>query len=239
MRCDPTRGAEADRADGIDMETNDSIRKRRTLKVLADPTRPFAECDGEMDGTLRELMETAGHAPFHYPASEHHRDGPLDSMVPWRFHALPSSVCRSLVEWSEGAGIAVGKMNSMLSAAKACVLVTWLPDPSDDATEFQAFEPSRRNMEHIAAASAAVQNLLLASTERGLESYWSSGGHLRTEIAYRHLGIPEREVLLGSIFLFPSDAGDAPTKPGALRERRGPLESWARVLRVDELGSGV
>ncbi|MEM1452386.1 MAG: nitroreductase family protein [Planctomycetota bacterium] len=217
------------------MDTFNSIRARRTLKVLADPSHPFAECDGEMEGTLRELMEIAGHAPFHYPAAEAHRGGVLDSIVPWRFHSLPSSVCRHVMAWSEEVGIAVGKMNSMLAAANACVLVTWLPDPSDEATEFQAFEPSRRNMEHIAAASAAVQNLLLAATERGLDSYWSSGGYFRTETAYEHLGIDGREVLLGSIFLFPAEIGDVPAKPGALRERRGPLGSWARTLRVDEL----
>lgn len=217
------------------METFDSIRSRRTLKVLADPSQPFAECDEDVAVALRDVIAAAGHAPYHYPADESHRSGELDSVVPWRIHALESSACRQLILWSEGAGITAGKINSMLAAAVSCSLVTWLPDPPADERGFQEFEPTLRNMEHIAASSAAVQNLLLAATDRGFTTYWSSGGSLRSEAVFDRIGIPRGEVLLGAIFLFPSDVGDASTKPGALRDRRGPVESWARVLGADQL----
>ncbi len=41
------------------------------------------------------------------------------------------------------------------------------------------FAVTLTNVEHIAAAYAAIQNLLLAATARGIRNYWSSGGVLR------------------------------------------------------------
>ena len=213
------------------METSEAIRTRRTLKVLADPAQPFPVDDGALEPHLAELLELASWAPFHKPADDAHREGPLDSAVPWRFTVLPSSSCRSLVAWVDREGVQMGKMSHMLSAASACLVATWLPDPAE-GLGFQEFEPTLRNMEHIAAASAAVQNLLLAGTDRGFETYWSTGGLFRTEKVYDKLEIPRVEVLLGSIFLFPSDTRGVPAFPGALRERRGGIESWSRVVRL-------
>ena len=215
------------------MDTSRAIRERRTLKVLADPTQPRPECDAAFEGELREMLEIAGHAPFHYPADPGHREGALDSPVPWRFHVLPSSVCRALIPWSEATEVAIGKVNNMLAVAQACVLVTWLPDATADGATpgFQEFDPSRRNMEHIAAASSAVQNLLLVATDRDLPNYWSSGGYFRSEQAYAHLEIDPREILLGSIFLFPAEAENTDARPGKHRDTRGPLESWSRTVR--------
>ncbi|MEM7198631.1 MAG: nitroreductase family protein [Planctomycetota bacterium] len=209
------------------METFDAIRARRTLKVLADPAQPFPECDDALAPTLAGIVEVAGWAPFHYQADAVHRAGTLDSGVPWRFYALAGSACQRLIQWFDAEQMTAGKVRHMLAAARACVLATWLPDPGPDDA-FQAFEPSLRNMEHIAAASAASQNLLLAATDQGFETYWSSGGLFRTEQAYDRLGIPPREVLLGALFLFPTDVQGVPAKPGAHRDARGPAESWSR-----------
>ncbi|MCR9246886.1 MAG: nitroreductase family protein [bacterium] len=184
---------------------------------------------------LGEILETAGHAPFHFRAADEHRVGALSSAVPWRCHALLSSTCRKVIDWAQREEMTVGKMNNMLAAADACVLVTWLPDPPRDATAelaFQGFEPTLRNMEHIAAASAAVQNLLLLATDRGFSSYWSSGGMLRSEPAYDLLGLDRKEVLLGAIFLFPAEIGDADAKPGKWRDERGALDTWCRTVEL-------
>lgn len=214
------------------MNTPESIRARRTIKVLADPAAPFPTRDEELAPVLDELLDLATRAPFHYPAHGSHRAAPMDSPVPWRFHVLPGSSCRTVIRWIEEEGTMKGKMPNMLAAAEACVLATWLPDPSEDAVGFQSFAPSLRNMEHIAAASCAVQNLLLAATARGLSNYWSSGGVFRTEAAYDHLGIGHAEVLLGAIFLFPDDVVDAMTKPGAHRDTQGPSASWSRTVAL-------
>ncbi len=81
-------------------------------------------------------------------------------------------------------------------------------------------------MEHIAAASAAIQNLLLAATARGISNYWSSGGVLRSAQVFQQLGIPRQQILLGAIFLFPSEIGDA-----ELSDQQTARASWlARVV---------
>jgi len=55
---------------------------------------------------------------------------------------------------------------------------------------------------------------------------------LRSESLYDWLGIPASEVLLGAIFLFPADLRDAQVKAGAMRERKGPAETWSRWVDV-------
>lgn len=82
------------------------------------------------------------------------------------------------------------------------------------------------NMEHIAAASAAVQSFLLAATERGLTTYWSSGGYLRDAATFDYLGIPTEHILLGAVFVFPNDGGER--IPGGMRDKRSSHAGWSR-----------
>jgi len=53
-----------------------------------------------------------------------------------------------------------------------------------------------------------VQNLLLLLTAHGMGTYWSSGAALRGPAMFGYLGIPERERLLGAIFIEYPDAND-------------------------------
>ena len=78
-----------------------------------------------------------------------------------------------------------------------------------------------RNMEHIAAASAAIQNVLLGATARALPNYWSSGGMLRHKELRNFLKIPLNELMIGCLFVFPkdSDTRGADIKPGKLRDQ--------------------
>ena len=114
----------------------------------------------------------------------------------------------------------------------------WLPNPSSQPlAEGQLFEPTLANMEHIAAASSAIQNLLLAATAEGIPNYWSSGGALLREAsAYETLGIPPGEILLGSIFLFPSDISSLPSSVevggSKLRDQRSPVSAWSRWVEL-------
>ena len=78
----------------------------------------------------------------------------------------------------------------------------------------------------IAATSAAVQSFLLAATERGLTTYWSSGGYLRDAATFDYLGIPTEQILLGAVFVFPNDGGER--IPGGLRDKRSGHAGWSR-----------
>jgi nitroreductase len=209
------------------------IRARRTSKVLAPEPLPLPADDArEM---VEELLATAGWAPFHKPAARAHiESGALTSIVPWRFHLLDAPECRALRQELLRRGDRT-KVPPMLGAATALVQATWLPNlPKDPPAAL--FEPTVENMEHIAAAGAAVQNLLLAATARGIPTYWSSGGVLRGAEAFGWMGIPADQVLLGSIFLFPPDPHGAEVLPGSHRDRRGPPRGWSRWVILDSSG---
>ena len=222
---------------------DDVIRQRRTVKVLADA--PLAVATDR--AVIESLVESAGWAPFHLVAAKEHRgESALPSVVPWRCYLLDVAACRALRDWLLARGDA-STFPRLLAACSALVLVTWLPDPpaapEGDAAPAPAAAPdtfagTRQNMEHIAAASAAVQNLLLAATARGLQTFWATGGPLRTPAAFTHLGIPDREMLLGAVFVAPSDTGDAETKVSTLQGRGDTIFAmallWAILLATAE-----
>jgi nitroreductase len=205
------------------------IRARRTSKVLAAEPLPLP-ADGAR-GMVEELVAAAGWAPFHKPAARGHTEGAMASIVPWRFHLLDASGCRAPRQELLRRGDKT-KVPPMLGAATALVQATWLPNPPKGAPA-GLFEATVENMEHIAAAGAAVQNLLLAATARGIPTYWSSGGVLRGPEAFGWMGIPADQVLLGSLFLFPPDAHGAEVLPGSHRDRRGRPGDWSRWVTLD------
>jgi nitroreductase len=212
-----------------------TIRQRRTLKVLADEKEPWPPAGQESEQRLRELLELAACAPYHYCCEKKHHHKPLDSPAPWRFYALSSANCRRFLQVMLGDKEKLGKIGRMLAAADGLVIVTWLPDSPDHKRYrgFQAFEPTKRNMEHIAATSAAIQNMLLAATADGHPSYWSSGGVLRSEAVFERLSIPLDQVLLGAVFVFPIDTDNADTKPGGNRDKTGEAASWMRWQEIE------
>lgn len=208
------------------LATEAAIRQRVTTKVLATDELPIIN----QSELVTELLALAGMAPFHRPCDDVHRnDRDLAGIEPWRFYVLDSRMCRQLR--TQVPPEKAGKIPSMLAAADALVLATWLPNPAGDSialSEECLFEPTLGNMEHIAACSAAIQNLLLAATSRGIASYWSSGGVLRSQEVFERLDIPRREILLGAIFLFPAETADAQTVGSKLRERRTAQNKWSR-----------
>jgi nitroreductase len=204
------------------------IRERRTTKVLADAPLPAASARE----TVEELVATAGWAPFHrVVARVHQESGAMTSIVPWRFYLLDAPGCRAVRQVLLERGDK-SKIPRMLAAATALVQATWLPNPPKGPVT-GLFEATEENMEHVAAAGAAVQNLLLAATARRIRNYWSSGSALREPEAFGWMGIPAGEILLGSIFLFPSETGDAEVNPGSHRDRRGAPADWARWVDLD------
>jgi nitroreductase len=206
------------------MLTHDAIRIRKTEKVLSATSLPCRT----MRDVIDELIELAGQAPFHRACEESHRSGDLNGIEPWRFYCLDAATCRELVSTlpQENAG----KIPAMLNSADALVMATWLPN-ADDATPIgdeRGFAATHTNMEHIAAASAAIQNLLLAATARGISNYWSSGGVLRSPSVFGQLGISTQEILLGAVFLFPKETQSSERVLSKLRDSRSPKNAWSR-----------
>ena len=187
---------------------------------------------------MDELVNLASTAPHHFPCHASHQVGEQDSPAPWRFHCLSASVCRDLMSHVLTLDGLVDKLAGMLAAADGLILATWLPDPpSEPLPADLLFEPTRRNMEHVAGVAAAVQNILLGATARGIRTYWGSGGALRRSEVMPRLGISPEQVLLGALFLFPDEDGHGESKGGARRGTQGAQETWARWverLSLDE-----
>lgn len=216
------------------MTTEESIQKRKTLKLRAEPDNPLPVNRGkEFKRTIEELIALAGEAPFHYQSAEIYRSKKLAGAEPWRFHALDASQCRKLLtnfnqdkpmKASEG-------IKQMLAAADALILATWLPEKTRSIS--RKFYPNVKNMEHIAATGAAIQNLLLAATSRGITNYWSSGGCLRKPKVLEFLGIPKQEILLGAIFLFPDEYPESvQVKTGKNVDAKGGLNDYMEWVKL-------
>jgi nitroreductase len=204
-----------------------AISQRKTLKVLSENQFPFSLASE----VVEKLLEAASWAPFHRPAARSHcESSELNSKVPWRFYILDGKNCRSLRHILLDTGDTT-KIPAMLASATNLIQVTWLPNPKPAESE-QLFDPTLENMEHIAAASSAIQNLLVAATAREIQTYWSSGGGLRKPETMQLLGIPEEEILLGSIFLFGPLTKACKTSPGKLRDQRGETKSWAKWVEL-------
>lgn len=219
------------------------VRTRHTSKIMLSPDRwadTSVDWSLQHEQALKTMIEGAAWAPFHRRADEAtHRQGHLDSVVPWRFHVLDRHACLALLDFLRGqaeqgadpkwARAWQSKVKNMLAACGALIQATWLPDPQDESGEPRL---SDNNIEHIAATGAAIQNLLLAAESRGWRSYWSSGGILRDAKVFEYLEIPNQESLLGALFLAPAEVAGATAAPGGLRELRGSVDSWARWVNV-------
>ncbi|MEL6978783.1 MAG: nitroreductase family protein [Pseudomonadota bacterium] len=208
----------------------DVIRARRTDKILVDPAAPLAP-EGPSRATLDAWLETAAAAPMHYPSHLSHRSetSALPSPAPYRAYKLDAAGCRALLGWLQDEKIETGKIADMLAGAAALLQVTWTPEPplAPDADRAKGEERERMNMEHVAAGGAVIQNLLLLATEAGWRSYWSSGGVLREKAVFERLGMPESQVLLGAVFLFPPEIGSARVMPGKWRGKQGAVADWS------------
>lgn len=217
------------------MTTDESIRFRKTLKLRGNPENPLPITKGvEFKTTIQELIELAGKAPFHYESNEGQRSGKLNGIEPWRFHVLDGENCRSFLKDlnQEKPMKAPEGIRQMLAVADALILTTWLPERSRKLS--RKFHPNLKNMEHIAATGAAIQNLLLAATSRGINAYWSSGGIIRKDKVLEYLGIPKHEILLGAIFVFPNEFPDyVETKTGQNADKRGELSDFMNWIEID------
>ena len=209
------------------------IRDRRTVKVLS-----ASAMDVETDrAMIEDLVATAGWAPFHRAAATMHVErSELTAIMPWRFYLLDAPNSRTLREIVLARGVN-DNVPRMLATCLAAILVTWLPNPRGESqpNAGELFEGTEHNMEHIAAAAAAIQSLLIAATARGIASFWSSGGVLRRAETFSLLGVPAEEILLGAVYLFPKETGDAEVTTSKQRDKRGTPAEWSRWVTVSSV----
>ena len=188
---------------------------------------------------LQSMLESAAWAPFHKRAHEQHLAAELASPVPWRFHIVGPEACTRLLAYLKAQANAnadpkwgrawQSKISEMISACGVLIQATWLPDPGEASHQEPAgtaVEFTQKNIEHVSAASSAIQNLLLAAESHQWLSYWSSGGILRDEEIFDFMGINRSEQLLGSIFLTPEAHPSSRILDGGLRDQRGDLSGW-------------
>ena len=221
------------------MNTTEAIHSRQTAKVLADsPWAPSLTQD-EQERLREHLLNLAAKAPYHYKSAERYKEGVQTSSLPFRCYTLDGNACNALASQLASLDPATGKILNMLWAAELLIITTWLPDVFGTQPEHREMEPlpfvgNLRNMEHIAATSAAIQNMLVGATAEEYPNYWSSGGVLRQEAARKILEIPMEEIMLGAVFIFPKDALERASQimPGKLREEGKALESFSKKVTL-------
>lgn len=78
-------------------------------------------------------------------------------------------------------------------------------------------------IEEVAAASAAIQNILLGAASLGIASFWSTGGMTHSPALRDHLGLSEHDIVLGLLFL---GYTDEPPKPGVRHTQVSEKVKW-------------
>lgn len=212
-----------------------TLKSRCTQKYLSNENLGICYHNDE----IAAVLEAAFSAPCHYPCDKAYQQGELDSPLPWRAYVLNNHNCQQLRAQFIKDGDAT-KMPALLASASHLILVTWLPDtPARARTENQLFLPTIRNMEHIAAASAAIQNILLSCHSMQMPNYWSSGGRLAKPAQLERLGIGPDELLLGAVFIFPKQNDlsaqqmiDTSISDGKLRSAKGELENCCKWITM-------
>ncbi len=84
--------------------------------------------------------------------------------------------------------------------------------------------PKIPQLEEIAAASAAVQNILLGATALGIATFWSTGGMTNNPALKDHLHLGADDIILGLLYL---GYTDEPAKDGV---RNTPLAEKVKWL---------
>lgn len=180
-----------------------AIRARRTVKDFTGAALPRAD--------VERLLDLANQAPTHRLTQ------------PWRFYALDQAgivrlaahllaepAIAAVPDPAKGAA-KLATLLKRLPTLGAMVLVTWVRDPAPAI-----------DLEDHAAASAAVQNLLLAATAADIGSFWSTNPALSHPLTAAWCGAdPARETTLAVVWLGRSAAMPPapPRKPLAERLR--------------------
>jgi nitroreductase len=79
-------------------------------------------------------------------------------------------------------------------------------------------------LEEVAAASAAIQNILIGATAMGVASFWSTGGMAHKQALKDYLDLEQDDIVMGLIFL---GYTDEPAKDGVRNIPLSEKIKWA------------
>ena len=216
------------------------VQQRRTFKVMGNVDTPVQIDPGNAEKNrdiVLESVKAADCAPFHY-------DRQSDSVPqPWRVNILWHQSCQEVAanfyQWFDDVKPG-NKLPAMLSACGACVLVSWLPQFSNSVSEdanplaIATAKQIQIDQEHLAAAAAYVQNLMLLLTAANMGTYWSSGGQFRTTEMMERLSMASPQQLLAAVFVeFPeTNSNDIQRVPGKLAQARANPDCWMNIVEL-------
>lgn len=160
------------------------IRQRRTAKL--------ATMNGEKipDEQVKELLELAHWAPTH------------GRTEPWHFFIYTGEALKQF-------GKDHADLHWSLTPEEKRLEATYekLKHNGDNASHLIIAVMKRGTnekipyVEEVAAASAAIQNMLLGATALGIASFWSSGGLTHNPALKEYLKLGPDDVVLGLIYL--------------------------------------
>lgn len=159
-----------------------ALKNRRSVSRVAEEEPPEA--------LIRTMLEAATWAPNHHLTE------------PWRFFVFRGAARAKLgAVMGEAAArreddpgkaeAARGRMLQKPLRAPYIIAVATEPDPAE-----RIFE-----VEEIAAAAAATQNMLLAAEALGLGAIWRSGWVTYCDEVREYLGLSERATVLGFVYV--------------------------------------
>ncbi|WP_028612398.1 nitroreductase family protein [Paenibacillus harenae] len=166
------------------MNVEEAIRTRRSIgRVKPDPIDR---------GVIEKLLEAAAWAPCH-----HHTQ-------PWTFIVMTGDGRAKLGEgYARVAASALPELSGQeleerlakekLKAFRAPVVIAAVCSPSAD--------PKAVPAEELAAAHAAVQNLLLAAHANGLGAIWRSGDPMYHPLMKETFGLHAEQEIVGFVYL--------------------------------------
>lgn len=169
-----------------------ALTERRTVGRVKKDEVPKA--------VLEQLIEAAGWAPSHY------------NTQPWKFIVMTGEGRNLLGEGyakvytaSTGDTDAEKLDKEAKKAFRAPVVIAAVCSPSDD--------PRAIIEEELAAAHAAVQNMLLAAHALGLGAIWRSGAPMYHQAMHEHFQLSDKEQLVGLVYIgYPELVPAAPSR---------------------------
>lgn len=209
------------------------ITQRRTTKILAEdgPVKHDLETLKACEEKLYQCIEAAGLAPFHYDRACE------DIAEPWRINLLTSTACQQLATaLPELVSLKPSsKVPHLLDACSFLVIVSWIPTSGKSSESLSEKKIQQVNSEHLCAAAAFTQNLLLLAESLRWKSYWGSAGLLQTDCVLDAIGISRDQQITAAVYLqVPPRSGESPENqtelPGKMHKKRSDWKSWTKKV---------
>ena len=165
-------------------DISEVIRARRTIKPDKMNGRVIPDED------VLELLNAADWAPTHAKTE------------PWRFVVINQSRAREFTnrhaelfkQQTDPATFTQQKFDNLarLGDNVSHIIVAWMKRVSTHKIP---------EVEEVAATAAAIQNILLTATAKGIATFWSTGGLTHHPAMRNELGLGEEDLVLGILYL--------------------------------------